>query len=664
MLRYRADIDGLRTVAVIPVVLFHAGVPHFSGGFVGVDVFFVISGYLITQVILGDMENDGFSIARFYERRIRRIFPALVVVLGFCLGVGYALQTPSDYSRMAKSAVAATFFVSNIFFWRSANYFESEPDREPLLHTWSLSVEEQFYIFYPLLLVLLTRFSVRKHVVFAALAVASLTLASVLVFSKQSATFYLLPTRAWELLIGGILALGVLPTAGRRATQAASLTGIAFIFLPVVVYTTTTRFPGLAAIPPTLGAGLLIWSGAGHSSFVHRLLASRPFTLIGQASYSLYLWHFPLLAFAAYAIGGDLPLAIALPVCLLSLIFSLISLAVIEKPFRSWQVKARIGGWIVAVPSMAMVAIAFLAVGVTRSGGFPSRLDATAQKYVQVQHDKDRHPIRCISLDRVIILPEAACHLGARDAAPSALLWGDSHAMVTATAMDFEAKRQGKAFLFSADADCPIGLGFSIVPSSDLTRAPSYRYCRDFNEAMVKKALSDPRIKAVVLSSRWTNWRIGEPANPAEANHDIRLATKRGSANSSIENRAIFIAGFERLLRELTDAGKLVYIVGPVPEPTFNVPHMLYLRHLGLGVASGNPTVKTYSARHQRILAIFSDVARRVPVRFIWPDELLCDHVICPIEQTGEPIYFDHNHLSIYGAHKTAPLYRTVFHDQ
>jgi peptidoglycan/LPS O-acetylase OafA/YrhL len=207
-MRYRADIDGLRAVAVVPVVLFHAGSSIFRGGYIGVDVFFVISGYLITSVIKTEINSKTFSIAAFYQRRIRRIFPALVVVILFCLVAGFVLLTPADYLSLGKSAIATAFFVSNIFFWQQSNYFDTPATEKPLLHTWSLSIEEQFYLFYPWFIIFCSRFSQQfRNLTILIVCLLSFAASAMLVYVKPSATFYLGPTRAWELLFGGLIAL-------------------------------------------------------------------------------------------------------------------------------------------------------------------------------------------------------------------------------------------------------------------------------------------------------------------------------------------------------------------------------------------------------------------------------------------------------------------------
>ena len=271
---YRPDIDGLRAIAVIPVVLFHVGVPIFSGGFVGVDVFFVISGYLITSIILPEIEAQRFSVATFYERRVRRIFPALITVLIFCGAVGFILLTPSDYKTLGESIVATTLFVSNIFFWRQTNYFATPAGESPLLHTWSLSIEEQFYVFYPLILILLSRWTKSRITVISLICAISFAAGALLVFFKPSATFYLGPTQAWELLIGGLIALtSERDRATGRLNHYLAPAGIALIAFSVFAYSSSMRFPGAAALLPVLGTAFLIWSGQHETTVVHRVLS-------------------------------------------------------------------------------------------------------------------------------------------------------------------------------------------------------------------------------------------------------------------------------------------------------------------------------------------------------------------------------------------------------
>ncbi|MGZ8380828.1 MAG: acyltransferase family protein, partial [Nitrospira sp.] len=300
----RPEIDGLRTIAVIPVILFHAGVQLFSGGFVGVDIFFVISGYLITTIILADLEAGQFSILNFYERRARRILPALYVVMASCVPFAWLWLMPSDAKDFSNSVMAVLVFASNIFFWQSNNYFDAGSDLKPLLHTWSLGVEEQFYVLFPIFLMFAWRLG-RKRIIglLTIVALLSLALAVYATSAKPVAAFFLLPTRGWELAMGSLIAFYLEGKARDpfppALNQALSLVGFGLIAGAALAFSNETPFPGFYALVPTVGAGLIIVFGLPNT-YVGRLLGSRVFVGIGLVSYSAYLWHQPLLSFARH----------------------------------------------------------------------------------------------------------------------------------------------------------------------------------------------------------------------------------------------------------------------------------------------------------------------------------------------------------------------------
>lgn len=307
---YRPDIDGLRAIAVLAVVLHHLSAPLLPGGYVGVDVFFVISGYLITSIISREMAEGRFSFASFYERRARRIFPALFAVLAATLVASYALLLPSDMMSTLRAALGTVFFGSNIVFWREMKegYFAAtDLALNPLLHTWSLSVEEQFYVFFPVLLLLCYRFT-RQQVVPVLLfsAMVSLVGAALLVSSKSVAVFFLSPFRAWELLAGSLLALHTVPPLrSRMLRELIAAAGLLAIVVACFVYDGGTTFPGLAALAPVLGTAALIHAGASGPSLAARLLQLPPMVWVGLISYSLYLWHWPLIVLTRYATGFE-----------------------------------------------------------------------------------------------------------------------------------------------------------------------------------------------------------------------------------------------------------------------------------------------------------------------------------------------------------------------
>lgn len=644
---YRADIDGLRAVAVVPVVLFHAGLPLFSGGYIGVDIFFVISGYLITGILLTAIRTDTLSIAHFYERRVKRIFPALFLVLAASSATAWFFLSPERLIDFGESMTATSVFGSNFYFWKSVDYFSTNAHVLPLLHTWSLAVEEQFYIFYPLLLYVIVRLRLPLFWILLAGGVVSLVASALLLNVMPGAVFYLLPFRAWELIIGGLIATGVpSPPRNARTALAAAILGMTMMILPMMLYGVETAFPGFAAAPPAIGAGLVIWSGA---SPVHRLLSTVPFVVVGKASYSFYLWHFPLFAFASYLLNRPLDPVVGSALSILALLLALATLRWVEDPVRRARSRA---AW--AIP-LALVAGAGIAgILMARSDGFPERLTPEAQALVSVAADKHLHPIACMSNGNVIV--SQPCLLGTPGKAPTALLWGDSHAMVSATAMDAAAKRAGKSFLFLATADCPPGLGFEISPGHEpgLSTTPSYRSCGEYNRRMLDLAKEVP---VVVISSRWSNWRIGEPGNPVESPVDLRLVDESGPAVSLEDNARIFEAGFRRLIAALRD--KKIYLVGPLPEPAFDVPQTLFVSRYGLVSPPASISITEYEHRHSKALDILGRVANETDL--IWPHRTLCRNGECLLAIDGRPAYFDHNHLSVEAALMTAEVYAPIF---
>ena len=333
---YRPDVDGLRAVAIVPVVLYHLGVRPFGGGFVGVDVFFVISGFLITSLIHAEMIAGKFSILAFYERRIRRLFPALFVVMAACTFAALALYLPPDLQAFSRSLIATTLFSANLLFWKTAGYFTAAPETKPFLHAWSLAVEEQFYIFYPPLLLLVVKFARRRiPMILATLAMLSFVASVVEVHAKPNAAFYLPQFRAWELLLGALLAVQVVPPPKSRIVrEALSALGLCLIGVAVVTYGSDTPFPGVSALLPTLGAALIIYTGSGGPSRVNRALSLRPMVFIGWLSYSLYLWHWPVIVFAEYFAMRELTATEKAMVVLVSVALAILSWAFVERPFR------------------------------------------------------------------------------------------------------------------------------------------------------------------------------------------------------------------------------------------------------------------------------------------------------------------------------------------
>jgi peptidoglycan/LPS O-acetylase OafA/YrhL len=392
MLGYRADIDGLRAVAVLSVLGFHAGLAKVSGGFVGVDVFFVISGYLISSIVFSEIATSRFSVIGFYERRIRRIFPALFAMLAVSSVFAVVYLLPSELVTYCKSMMAATASMSNLYFWKHSGYFDL-PTSQPLLHTWSLAVEEQFYICFPLFLIVVRKFFPQRLRVSVVLLFLGSLVASIIVVSHNADTaFYVLYTRAWELLLGTILSLSMLPRVeSAYLRNLATLTGIGMIAFSVVSYSQRTLFPGFSALVPCVGSALIIWAGEGGSSLIGKVLSWRPFVFVGLISYSLYLWHWPVIVLRKMgvivgmgAIGSQHRIALLSPHRFdilvevgLSFVLAVASWMLVERPFRSGRLRLTGGPLFATAGATMLLSLGFCALTLF-AGGFPSRFPSNA----------------------------------------------------------------------------------------------------------------------------------------------------------------------------------------------------------------------------------------------------------------------------------------------
>lgn len=477
--RYRPEIDGLRAVAILPVVLFHARIPGFSGGFVGVDVFFVISGFLITSLIVSDLEQQRFSLVGFWERRARRILPALLTVAGFTLVTGWFLLLPADFARLGQSILAQSVFGSNVFFWQQSGYFGPLADELPLLHTWSLAVEEQFYLLFPVSMVVISRFAFRfRGLLVLTFGVASLAISIWAVEQTPGAAFYLLPSRAWELAVGAWLALqkGHL-RASDVIRQVVSFLGIGLIAFSVVVIDPATPFPGIWALPPVLGTAAVIWADGARLTFVGRLLAARPLVFVGLISYSLYLWHWPLFVFARY-INSTPILSSGWNLAVISFSFALayMSWRLVETPFRkrTWVPSRR---KMLATAGAGLLVIGTAGFSVDRTDGIPGRLPDSVLTYLveDTQRTPNQQACDFNSADAESV---ELCRFGNTSLDPAVVSWGDSHAEALLPMFEGIAEADDVLVLHASNAACPPLFGVEAAGLSG---------CADFNERMFQE---------------------------------------------------------------------------------------------------------------------------------------------------------------------------------
>ncbi|WPO99701.1 acyltransferase family protein [Pseudomonas sp. HR96] len=643
---YRRDIDGLRAMAILPVVLFHFGFSGFSGGFVGVDVFFVISGFLITSIIWRERQAGRFSFIDFWTRRARRILPTLVAMTLAVLVAGWWLLTPEDYSELGRSVRYQAIFGSNFYFMRGHGYFAPASAVQPLLHTWSLAVEEQFYLVFPLLLALLSGRLRRWRETLVGLALLSFALSLWAMHHKHGqAAFYMLPMRAWELLLGALLALAPAPrrTWPGWVREAASAAGLLAILGAVFGYSAQTPFPGPAALLPTLGAVALIWANGGQPTWVGRLLGSRLLVGIGLISYAWYLWHWPLLVFAEYLALDPLTLAQRSALVLVSALLGYASWRWLEGPFRQrrWLAGQRplLGG---ALASLVLLAL----VGqlLRSSDGVPGRLSEQALRYARAGTWQAGQP-RCL-FDRHLLSVDSLCHFGPAQP-PLAMVWGDSHAAALTPAWREQAQRANLPLALAGHSACP--------PIEGLHREA---VCEAFN-ATAQQLLAQPQLHDVILAAHWTMYVEGE-----EDGRTGLMIHAPGSLQPDVAYARQQLAdGLRATVERLRAAGKRVWLVKEAPEhPVEIAPRLTRLAMLGLPTARVGRPQQERDQRQAFVDRLFEQLsAQDAQVRVLDPTPLFCaDGRTCLAEDRGEALYRDTNHLSDQGGLQAVPLFDPV----
>ena len=636
-LKYRAYIDGLRAIAVLAVLFFHADI-GFHGGYVGVDVFFVISGYLITRIILEDLDNGRFQIIEFWERRVRRILPALAVVVLACLVAGWFLFFPLDFGQLGQSVLAQAMLVSNVHFYLESGYFSPAAEVKPLLHTWSLAVEEQFYLLFPFLLIAFQHFS-RKSLVPAILllCVVSFGLCVYLSYTHALACFYLLPTRAWELLIGSFLAaIPAQRTSPRWVTESFSCGGLLAILGAVFFYDRHTRFPGVAALLPCVGAALVIWANGHTLTSVGRLLAAPPMVFIGLISYSLYLWHWPVLVFFKYWAIDPIPTSQRLLLLLASLVMAALSWKFVEMPFRK-RIAAKSRSRIFTFAGVTTAVLFFAALAVYKLQGLPSRLPPDALAYATYMNGKTIHAFRIeLSLNQALNGDFVELGIGDKHLPIGLFVWGDSHAMAVNPVLDILCKEhsfRGVAATHSATAP--------LVGYEDRSEFGLKGDSIAFNDAVVE-FIRRKHVNNVVLAARWDYYI------------DIDKGTNR------------LRSGVLATINALHDSGARIWIMRQVPKHRWNVPQALVSaawhggspEELGCSLAEHLQEIKRQDPIFEGFGAKFSSVTVLDPT-----DLFVNASGRCRVAEGGKPLYMDKDHLTVVGAMLLQPLFEPIFAD-
>jgi peptidoglycan/LPS O-acetylase OafA/YrhL len=609
-LRYRSDIDGMRAVAILAVLCFHAGIGPFRGGFVGVDVFFVISGYLITSIIQKDISLGNFTLGAFYERRARRILPALFATISLTWVLAYFMYMPPEFKSYSASVASTSAFMSNVLFWHEGGYFAAPSEFKPLLNTGSLAVEEQFYVIFPLAMPLLTRCrKATRLLAISCVLAASLCLSVWSSFKTPGAGFYLTPTRVWELMLGALLALSDLPQLrSKMGREILGALGLTMVLWAAFWFSSGTRFPGYSALLPCIGTVLLIYSGTGQSTVMARFLSIKPLVFIGLISYSLYLFHWPLLAMARYYWIKPLSVAAATGLMFFAGVLAILSRRYIEQPFRQRSgVLPRHRLFLYA----GCISLFFLGGGLTgfAKQGFPWR-------YPGYSHMEYRDHIPEYEERKCFLMPdqEVADWQGdqcfvSRSGRPVALVWGDSFAAHLTPGLRSNSSRIDYDVLEYATAIC-----MPIIDEESSWRGG----CRAAAEKGLMIA-EKYRVSKVLLAGNWHQ----EAAHYRDFYGEIR-----------------------KTVAALRSKGIEVAVIGQSPTFTFwdslDAEYRLKAQHRGTAnfyqYLSFEPEFIDQQSRE------FAGVPIVDPMRF------LCQPKQCDILREGKPLYIDGGHLSVAGS--------------
>jgi peptidoglycan/LPS O-acetylase OafA/YrhL len=616
---YRADIDGLRAIAVLAVIAFHASPVRITGGFVGVDVFFVISGFLISLGLISDLDEGRFNIGDFYRRRVKRIFPALVVVLLACFLFGWVALLPEEYAQLGKHIAGGAGFVSNLMFWNESGYFDNAAITKPLLHLWSLGIEEQFYIVWPVALWL--AWKIRSFFLVLIIASAAVSFAFNIweVRWDQVAAFYSPFARFWELSLGSTLAYlsfsqpeAFASIEKSRGAIWLALAGVGVLLFSAFFISADLAFPGWWAVLPTLGTGMIILAGA-NAPINKTVLSSKVLVGIGLISYPLYLWHWPMLSFARIIEGEETGRTIRFSSIFAAGVLAWLTYRYVEKPIRHGKIETRpflLGG--------AMLAVGVLGYSSFTNGGYPTRstmFQETVKNPGDLGHKEfwsylNRNFYPCPSIidgsNTVQWDPSMRCHQSKERGPITLAIIGDSHAE--------------NLFLGLAEQLPHLNVTYYTKGAFPFLGDPDF-------SAMFGHAISDTDIKAIILSAYW----------------HLRVEQNVSAGYSPKDE-------LERVLRALIAAGKQVYVAEDIPDFLFDPKKCKFERHLLNESKCTEPRTR-FDSQNQTFLSMLSELKARNPSLVTFKTgEFLCDSHDCRMAINGSLMYRDSNHLGIDGS--------------
>jgi len=621
---FRKDINGLRALAVIAVVIFHFKPTWMEGGFAGVDVFFIISGFLMTGIIFRGLECNDFSVLKFYVARANRIIPALALLCIFLLLMGMIILTPNEYKELGKHVVGSIGFFSNILYWSESGYFDSASHGKWLLHTWSLSVEWQFYIIYPLVLVLLHKFISIKYLKLLILVgtITSFILCIFFTYNWPSGAYYLLPSRIWEMLLGGVAYLYPLKFLEQSKKRTETI-GILLILGSYFFISQSTQWPGYLAFFPAFGAYLIIQSQNENSFFTGNFI----FQKIGTWSYSIYLWHWPLVVFIYYYSLPDYWIIIGIS---LSIFLGYLSYRFVEKV----QFNSLFSYKTIAYKCVPLLMVYFI-------GGISSYVHHTdgaiaisSDKLLAITKNIAPSPYRkkCHTGGDNYTEPSNACTYFNDDVRWAVI--GDSHTVELAYALAEELDKIGQGIKHFSFSGC--------IPSFKQNKDISN--CAKWTNDSVASILKDEKIVNIVIGYRYSAALFGD---------QLSNYPNLPKINSKDDlKRKEMIDSLAQLIEIMSKNKKNIFIIKPIPElgsPINTLLRVSYRQRKDIKNIKGT-SKEYYLKRNEFILNYFSKTKYSINVKFIDPSEYNCDENYCWAVKQGIPLYFDDDHLSVLGA--------------
>lgn len=646
---FRSDINGLRAIAVIAVVLFHFNVAGFAGGFVGVDVFFVISGYLMTKIIFTKLEANTFQVSQFYLARFRRIVPALACLCLLLLLMLWWILPPSEMIEFSQQVASSITFVSNILYWRESGYFDVASHEKWLLHTWSLSVEWQFYIFYPIGILLAKRifsFASLRWVLLAA-ALCSFALSAILPVRWADAGFFLLPTRAWEMLAGGLIFL--FPKVfSKPQAMTLEVVGLALIFSSIALLSPSAQWPGWQAIIPVLGAAMVIYAARNESVITGNKLMQ----FIGAISYSLYLWHWPVYVGLNYTDMTDSSLWVFAGI-IFSVICAVGSYYLIEAPSRKG---ATARPKIKLSDARALAGYSVLCGGICAAGlamvffnGVPERMNPIVVNADSEKLNRNPRQRECnVTVSQNPKSPE--CVFGSNPHNISLIVVGDSHANATITAVAEAVAKDNSGVLYLGADGCSFvqGLSTKFFPA-----------CAKYNADIAALVASDYPDVPVLIINRATAVLVGP-------NEESRVAISYIGETPSTDEKfpALFKQSYITTLCDMAEK-RAVYVLDPIPEMGVDVPQTLIRNQLFHQIDTDiGITLQEYHQRHKEIRSINQEFVQACGAKVLDPVPYLCDEKMCWGSVDGRSLYYDDDHLSEYGNRQLVALFSQIVTDQ